>query len=277
MKLSSVVAGTFYPARAAELEAFFARCRKTPPVELPGEPVGLLLPHAGYPYSGTTAALGYRSVGDRFPTVVVAGPSHYVGFRGAAVFAGEAVKTPLGEIEVDVEAARALMAFHPSLREIPEAWSREHSVEVHFPLIRAFLPGARVVPLVMGQDRGRDQDVFAQALTTLRKTREFLFVASSDLSHFPDDDTARRTDLEFLQSVLTGSVEAVEEADLRIMTEGRRNVECTHCGREPLGTLLRYAAGQGAGNIRLLEYRNSADSTGHKSRVVGYGAVAFCK
>ncbi len=277
MKLPAVVAGSFYPSRPSELTAMLEAFRRDlKRVQLPGTPVGLLLPHAGYPYSGSTAALGYLSVGDRFPTVVIAGPSHSVGFQGAAVFAGEAVQTPLGEIEVDVEAARSLMGRHPSLREVPQAWSREHSVEVHFPLVKTFLPGAKVVPIVMGQGHGRDLGVLASALAALREEREFLFVASSDLSHFPDYDTATRKDHEFLKAVLTGDVEAMERSDRKILGEGWAGLDCTHCGHEPLETLMRYARSRGAGKTKLIAYRNSGDVTGDKSQVVGYGAVAFC-
>jgi AmmeMemoRadiSam system protein B len=278
MKLPSVVAGQFYPGEASALSAFLDAIQKNlRTVKLTGKPIGLLLPHAGYEYSGETAALGYRSVGDRFPTVVVAGPSHHVGFQGAAVFAGEAVQTPLGEIEVDAEASKVLMSHHPSLREIPQVWTHEHSVEVHFPLIQTFLPKAKVVPIVMGQNSEEDMGILAEALSALRLEREFLFVASSDLSHFPDYDTAVRKDGEFIKAVLTGDPEAVEKADRKILGEGWENLECTHCGHEPLQTLMRYAKAQGAKHIQKLRYCNSGDMTADHSRVVGYGAVAFCK
>jgi hypothetical protein len=278
MKLPAVVVGSFYPAKPSELSAFFETFQnKYKSVALPGEPVGLFLPHAGYSYSGETAALGYRSVGDRFPTVIVAGPSHSVAFQGAAVFAGEAVETPLGEIAVDVDAAKSLMAFHPSLREIPQAWAREHSVEVHFPLIRHFLPSAKVVPIVMGQNSGRDLAVLAEALSNLRREQKFLFVASSDLSHFPNYQTAVQRDGEFLKAVLTGKPEAVVKADRHILSKGWAGLDCTHCGHEPLQTLMRYAEAQGAGKIQLLRYCNSGDATGDHGRVVGYASVAFCK
>jgi AmmeMemoRadiSam system protein B len=148
---------------------------------------------------------------------------------------------------------------------------------VHFPLIRSFLPGAKVVPIVMGQDSGRDRSVLASALSALKREKDFLFVASSDLSHFPDYDTAVRVDDEFLKAVLTGNPEAVEKADRKIMAEGWDGLECTHCGHEPLQTLMRYAKAQGAGRIQLLRYCNSGDQTSDHSRVVGYAAVAFCK
>jgi AmmeMemoRadiSam system protein B len=119
--------------------------------------------------------------------------------------------------------------------------------------------------------------VLAEALAQLRKKRDLLFVASSDLSHFPDYATAVAKDREFLQSVLAGDPDAVEKTDRKILGEGYENFHCTHCGREPLQTLMRYALQQGAEKTILLQYRNSGDTTNDRSRVVGYAAVAFCK
>jgi hypothetical protein len=276
MKRPMAVAGSFYPARSKTLNSLLDRFAQTPAVELPGEPIGFLLPHAGYEYSGSVAALGYLSAGDVFETVAVVGPSHAVSFQGAAVFAGEAVETPLGDLAVDQEAARILMKCHQSLRSLPAAHEHEHSVEVHFPLIKRFMPKARVLPVVMGHGGEHDAQILASALARLHTRGKFLLVASSDLSHFPDYDTAVEKDREFLEAVLTGDPAEVDRADRRILGEGPSNFQCTHCGREPLQTLLQYAKARAARDIRLLQYRNSGDVTKEKDRVVGYAAVAFC-
>jgi MEMO1 family protein len=276
MKRPMAVAGSFYPAQAKALNKMLDRFAEILPVELPGETLGLLLPHAGYEYSGSVAALGYLSVGDVFDTVAVVGPSHTVAFQGASVFAGEAVQTPLGDLAVDQESAQIVMGCHESLRELPAAHEREHSVEVHFPLIKRFMPRAKILPVVTGHCAGRTAEILASALARLRKGRRFLLVASSDLSHFPDYDTAVEKDREFLEAVLTGDMEEVIRADARILGEDHPNLQCTHCGQGPLETILRYAKSQSARNVRLLQYRNSGDVTRDKDRVVGYAAVAFC-
>ena len=278
MKLDPVVAGAFYPGGRKELQAAlagFEKEAKTPPLE--GEPVAFLLPHAGYPYSGAVAALGYRSLSGPVETVVVAGPSHYVPFRGVSLFAGEAVVTPLGEIPVDRESARFLMDFDSHIAEIPVAFAREHSVEVHFPMIQAFWPGAQVVPIVMGQGLGEAIKPLSEALLALARKKKFILIASSDLSHYPQYQTAVKADREFLDALLTGEEKKVNETDKKIMGQGYGDYHCTHCGREPVATLLRYAKGMDADKIRLLTYRNSGDVTGDHSKVVGYAAVAFCK
>ena len=242
-----------------------------------GEPIGLLLPHAGYPYSGAVAALGYRALAGPVDTVIVAGPSHYLPFRGVSVFAGEAVVTPLGELPVDRDSADFLMHFDPLIAEIPPAFAREHSVEVHLPMIQAYLPGAKVVPLVMGQGLDRAVKPLAGALLALAEKRKFIFVASSDLSHYPEYATAVKADRELLEALLTGDEEKVGQTEDRIMGRGYPDYYCTHCGKEPVSTLLRLAQGRKAGKIQLLDYRNSGDVTGDHSRVVGYSAMAFSR
>lgn len=278
MKLQPVVAGQFYPGGRKELQAVleaFGRDGETPKLE--GAPVGLLLPHAGYPYSGAVAALGYRALPAGIETVVLAGPSHYVPFKGVSLFAGESVVTPLGEVPVDRETCRFLMEYDGHIAEIPQAFAREHSVEVHFPLVQRYLPQARVVPIVMGQGNQEAVRPLAEALLSLWGRKRFLLVASSDLSHYPAHATAQKADQEFLESLLTGNERKVEETDAKIMARGYADYYCTHCGREPVSALLRLAKGVGASKTRLLAYRNSGDVTGDPTRVVGYAAVAFCQ
>ncbi len=277
MKLQPVVAGSFYPGNRQELKAALDSFGQAEPPRLAGEPLAFLLPHAGYLYSGEVAALGYRALASSFKTVVVAGPSHYLSFRGVSVFAGESVVTPLGELPVDVEAAEFLMKFDPRIAEILPAFAREHSVEVHLPMIQTYLPGAKVVPLVMGQGVKEAVEPLTRALLALSQKKSFLFVASSDLSHYPSYETAVKADRQFLDAVLTGDGKKVDGVDEKIMAQRYPDYHCTHCGREPVATLLRFAKEKGAGKIQLLNYRNSGDVTGDRSRVVGYGAVAFCQ
>jgi AmmeMemoRadiSam system protein B len=277
MKLLPVAAGTFYPADAKSLTKMLDAFAETPAADLPGKPAGFLLPHAGYVYSGVVAAMGYHSVRKAPATVAVVGPSHSVPFEGTAVFKGEAVKTPLGDLSVDQAAAEELLASHESLVEFPPAYEREHSVEVHFPLIKRFLPSSSVVPLVAGQGGVKAAAALASALAQLAKGRDLLVVASSDLCHYPTYDVAVEADGEFLKAVLTGEKDEVQGMDRKLMSKGYEEFHCTHCGHEPLLALLQYAKLVEAGKRKLLMYRNSGDVTGDKSQVVGYAAVAFCK
>jgi MEMO1 family protein len=277
MKLQPVVAGSFYPGDREELQAILGTFDRKNPTMFDDNPVALLLPHAGYIYSGAVAALGYRSLPSSVKTVIVVGPSHYVPFQGVSLFAGEAVVTPLGELAVDQEACRFLMEFDSHIAEIPPAFAREHSVEVHFPLVRHYLKGAKVVPIIMGQGEEQAVRPLARALLALWEKKPFLLVASSDLSHYPAYDVAKKADGEFLEALLTGDEKAVEKADRKIMACGYPEYYCTHCGREPVEVLLKFAHGVGARKTRLLDQRNSGDVTGDRTKVVGYAAVAFSK
>ncbi len=277
MKLKSVVAGQFYPNKPKELSRQFDAFEKTPVQSLEGLVEGLMLPHAGYVYSGSVAALGYRSLSSAPKTIVVVGPSHYVSFKGVSVFSGDAVEAPLGDLPVDQEACEFLINQSHHIADIPPAFAQEHSVEVHFPLIQRYCPGAQVVPMVMGQGIENSVRPLVEALLELRKIKPFLLVASSDLSHYPVYETAVKADQEFLTALLTGNEAKVGETDKKIMAKKYPDYYCTHCGKEPVLTLLRYAKAIGADATQLLAYMNSGDVTGDHSRVVGYSAVAFSR
>jgi hypothetical protein len=278
MKLQPVVAGSFYPGKHQTLQRMLENFhQEVKPPALPGEPVGLLLPHAGYVFSGAVATMGYRALAPFSPpTVVVAGPSHYMAFKGCALFSGEAVLTPLGELPVDQEACKILEEADENLGEYQPAYAREHSVEVHFPFIQTFLPGTKVVPVIMGQGKATSVEPLLRGLKKLAKEKPFVLVASSDLSHYPDYSTAKKADRKFLEALLTGDEKKIEKTDKEIMGQGLSDYHCTHCGAEPVSTLVKWAKEQGA-KAELLGYRNSGDVTGDMNRVVGYAAVAFCK
>jgi AmmeMemoRadiSam system protein B len=178
---------------------------------------------------------------------------------------------------VDRQACDFLMKSDPCIADIPQVYAREHSAEVHFPLIKHYFPDAQVVPIVMGQGMEMSVRPLVKAMLALRRQKSFLFAASSDLSHYPAYETAVKADREFLEALLSGHEEKVNEMDKKIMARKYPNYYCTHCGKEPVSTLLQYAKGAGAENIRLLAYQNSGDVTGDHSRVVGYSAVAFCR
>src|ERR1700677_3773144 len=164
----------------------------------------MLLPHAGYVYSASIAALGYRSLSQKPQTVIVIGPSHFLAFKGASLYSGDAVETPLGDLAVDRQARDFLINFDGHIADIPPAFAKEHSVEVHFPMIKHYFPDAQVVPIVMGQGVETSVRPLAEALVALRKQKRFLLVASSDLSHYPSYEVAVKADKTFLEALLSG-------------------------------------------------------------------------
>jgi len=275
MKLKPVVSGQFYPDKPQELLRQFKSFEKTESNVLDYPVEAMLLPHAGYVYSGSIAALGYRALSRKPQTVIVIGPSHFLSFKGVSLFSGDAVETPLGDLTVDRQARDFLINFDSHIADIPPAFAKEHSVEVHFPMIKYYFPDAQVVPIVMGQGMETSVRPLAEGLRELRKKMSFLLIASSDLSHYPPYDTAVKADKAFLEALLSGHEAEVNKTDKKIMAKKYPSYYCTHCGKEPVSTLLRYTQAIEAQNIRLLAYLNSGDVTGDHSRVVGYSAVAF--
>ena len=161
-------------------------------------------PHAGYPYSGPTAAYAYKAVSDLHPkTVVILGPSHHVGFSEFAVYARGAWKTPLGTVNIDEEFAAELMKQTGLAKDLPRAHDREHSIEVQVPFLQKVLKDFRIVPIEIAFSDYAQLQELAKALAATAKGKEVLFVASSDLYHGESYQDCKRTDsvtLSYLES-----------------------------------------------------------------------------
>ena len=252
------VAGTFYPretaALAGAIDRYLSDCE--PGAEAPK---ALIVPHAGYIYSGPVAARAYARLAparDRIHRVVLIGPSHYVEFRGLAVPATETFLTPLGPVPLDLYAIERLRAL-PQVAVNDAAHAREHSLEVQLPFLQRVLGNFVLIPLVTGQV---PPEAVAEVLTLLWGGPETLIVVSSDLSHYLDYESARARDSDTADSIL----------GLRPEEIGPDRA----CGRHGIGGLLSYARHHGL-KIRKLDLRNSGDTAGPRDAVVGYGAFAI--
>lgn len=256
----AAVAGMFYPGNPAELAVQVDRLLSGAPGggELPrGIPEAIVVPHAGYIYSGPIAASAYallRGAADRIRRVLLLGPSHYVALRGLALPDAAALATPLGELPVS-EAGAARVARLPQVTASARAHAREHSLEVQLPFLQRVLPGVPVVPLVVGQ---AEPEEVAQVIEALWEPGT-LVVVSTDLSHYLTWDEARAVDGETARRILA--------LDPGLAPEDA-------CGAAPLRGLLVAARRRGL-RVRQLDLRNSGDTAGDKRRVVGYGAFAF--
>lgn len=255
------VAGLFYPGDAAALRRDV--CQRLAAAPAPADaarwPKAVVVPHAGYVYSASTAAHAYRQLEPGRGTirrVLLLGPVHRVPVRGLALPAAAAFQTPLGAVAVDTEAAAALGGL-PQVVVSARAHEQEHSLEVQLPFLREVLgEGIRVLPLAVGD--ATPQQV-AQVLERLWGGQETVIVISSDLSHYLPYDQARAVDAATVQKVLRG------EPDL-----DHRQA----CGATPVNGLLVAAARHGL-RPRLLAQCNSGDTAGPRDRVVGYAALAF--
>ena len=257
----AAVAGSFYPGDAGTLERALARhLAHADQGGVSAPPKMLLVPHAGYVYSGDVAAQAYTLLASgrgRIHRVVLLGPSHRVAFRGLAAPTAAAFETPLGRIAVDQEALARLDAL-PQVQRSDAPHRQEHSLEVQLPFLQAVLgSGFTLVPLVVGAAGPAE---VAEVLEALWGGDETLIVISSDLSHYLPYDEAKARD------------RATADRILRLQTDLEGDEAC---GAAPLNGALRVAAAHRLAP-RLLDLCNSADTAGSdRQRVVGYGAVAF--
>jgi hypothetical protein len=252
------VAGRFYPDDPRDLEATVRACIGAGSRGDSAPPVALVAPHAGYVYSGPVAGSAYSLLVPRCAEVrrvVIVGPSHHVAFRGLALPESAAFDTPLGEHPVDPDGAAALEA-HPLVRRWERAHAEEHSLEVQLPFLRVVLGAVPVLPLVTGETEPGD---VADALERVWDAGT-LVVVSSDLSHYLPYERARAADHR--------TASAVERLD------GAALGPHDACGVVGLRGLLEAARRRGL-TARCVDLRNSGDTEGSRSRVVGYGAFGF--
>jgi len=265
------VAGSWYPDNPVRLTQQVARHVDRADVgEVGGRVRAVIAPHAGLMYSGPVAAFSYKAAARSGCTsAVLVGPSHFVPFRGVSLWPDGSWETPLGAIQVDESLASAIRAASDEVVELPAAHGREHSLELQLPFIAHLLPGVRIVPLVMGHQTRRTSFALGEALARAITDagQPVLLVASSDLSHYEDADTAHRLD-----GVVTAAVESLDPEALMSALEA----EPRHaCGGGPMVAVLAAARRLGATSARVLEYADSGDVSGDKSSVVGYMAAAI--
>jgi len=272
------VAGLFYPAEMPVLSnTIHGLLASAPPHYIP-RLRGLICPHAGYEFSGPTAACAYKALAGRdVQTIIVMGPSHYALFQGASLPNADAYQTPLATVPVS-EKARQLLETTPFVQEprcpvqrppwwtqspkpapapgedTPETW--EHSVEVQVPFLQETLTNFKILPIIFGEV---DPKQVARVLAGLIDDNTVI-VASSDLSHYHAYDVAKDLENHCIQAILSLDIDGMKTQEA--------------CGKLPILTLMHLAREKGW-KAQLLDYRNSGDVTGEKDRVVGYSAIAF--
>jgi AmmeMemoRadiSam system protein B len=264
-----VVAGQFYPADREKLSSMIKiYLTSASLIDLEGELLGMMVPHAGYIYSGPVAAYAYRQLGTRdYQRVVVIAPSHYVSYPGVSVLDKESYQTPLGSIPIDREAVRKLIASRDWITYEPRLYEKEHSIEVQLPFLQQTLREFQLIPLIMGDRSPQLSRELASVLLDTLGTEGVLYLASSDMSHYYPYDRAREMDELTLEKMKSRDIQAL----FQLQVKGETQL----CGLGPVLTLMELFQKLGGGRVEVLRYANSGDVTGDKSRVVGYGAVAF--
>ena len=251
------VAGAFYPDDPEKLQTVVHdMLQDVDQRDL--SPKALIVPHAGYIYSGPVAASGYHLLEPyrkKIRRVVLLGPSHQIPFEGLAVPDADYFTTPLGNISIDTGVVQQLSQFS-QIQVLPEAHAHEHSLEVQLPFLQTCLENFNLVPLVVGHASAL---VVAEIIDFLWGKEDTLIIISSDLSHYHSYEEAQRRD--------NLTVKAIEQLSTEL-TGGQA------CGCSPINGMLKVAQRRGM-EVFTLDVRNSGDTAGDKRRVVGYGAFAI--
>jgi AmmeMemoRadiSam system protein B len=266
------VAGMFYPDNKDSLDQEVAMVlEESREIDVSGEIVGMVVPHAGYMYSGGVAARAYRQLVDSdIQIVVVIAPSHCEYFTEISIYDGFAYTTPLGTLPVDKELAQQLTERSPQI-VLSEKGHRfeEHALEVQLPFLQKVIDNFRFVPIVMGEHSQDNINSLANALSQVLQGKKALIVASSDLSHFYDDDKAN-----LLDQVVVDDIENFDDDKL---LQDLQSGECEMCGGGPAVAAMKACKQLGATTSQVLLYRNSGDITGDRDEVVGYLSAIFMK
>jgi len=251
----AAVAGQFYPDNADDLRSFIrqALARCSPAVR---QPKAIIVPHAGYIYSGQTAAHAYATLdAKRVRRVLLLGPAHRIPFYGLSLPDADAFATPLGDIPLDRQGMDALLQL-PHVSVNAAAHQFEHSLEVQLPFLQETLADFSLIPLCVG---AADIATVASVIAQMWGNDDTLIVISSDLSHFHPYETAKEIDQRSIEQMLAMHADLDHEQA---------------CGATPVNGLL-LAAKTHPLEPHLLDYRNSGDTAGDKQRVVGYASIAF--
>ena len=261
--------GKFYPGDPVVLEKtireFCAHASKTPFKPPAGDRnlKALILPHAGYMYSGLTTAHGALAAkNQRFKKIVLIGPDHRVGFNGASVTGFNSWNTPLGTVPVHPDARRLLAEKPGRFKSVPASDREEHSLEVIVPFFQILSPGFKLVPITFGRDDPASFTRDLQAVIPLAREKDTLLVVSTDLSHFLPLEKAFKKDRETLDLIV------------RLHGDSLATKDNAACGIRPVLSLIHLAR-QSGWKPFLIHRSTSFDGGGDKNRVVGYAAIAF--
>lgn len=271
------VAGAFYPGDPSSLAKMIAGLMaeaKKP--DIAGDIRALIVPHAGYIYSGPVAAYAFKAIqGYEIKDVIVISPCHVEAFAGAAVYPGDAYRTPLGDIPINKELASKIASASKLVKETNLGHritfrGGEHSLEVELPFLQTVLGDFKLVAIVMGSQDMQTCQALANSISEACAGRDdILLVASSDLSHFHDYDSAARLD--------NRVVELVNNFEFKTLYDELQGGKAEACGGGPMITVMMAAEKLGADNAEVVKYANSGDVTGDNRSVVGYLAAVLYK
>jgi len=263
------VAGYFYPADKDKLQKDIAlMLQVAKPEKAFNNIFGIVSPHAGYMYSGKTAAFAYNLLKDKFyKTVIIISPSHAEYFPGISIFDGDAYETPLGIVEIDQILVDMLVENSKIIFRGIQGHRKEHALEVQIPFLQTVLKNFKIVPIVMGDQSKMFVDELAEKISKVVDDNT-LVVASSDMSHFYSAEEAERLD-----SVVE---KRINDFDFEQLLKDLDDHECEACGGGPIAVMMKTASLKNIDKSLVISRSDSGDVTGDKSEVVGYlSAVVY--
>ena len=264
------VAGTFYPADKKALqesvEGFLSRVEKR---QKDGKLIALISPHAGYRFSGQVAAYGFSELKDSaIQKVIVIGAAHHAGYKGASVYTTGSFRTPLGEVPINERLAKKFLDDEADVRFYPEAYAKEHSIEVQLPFLQTVLKDFTIVPILIGSPTKKTFDHLIEVLSDIFDEKT-LIIASTDLSHYHDYSTAKEMDGKVISEIEKLSVTDTA----KLLQSGQSEL----CGMYPVMVTIEIARRAGANYGMLFKYANSGDVSNEKENVVGYASIGLLK
>ncbi len=259
-----VVAGQFYPEAPDQLRSMIEGMVDKKAVK--EEVIGLVSPHAGYPYSGPVAGATISRIKFK-DTFIIMGPNHTGSGKPLGIMTEGVWKTPLGEVEIDSELGKQILAASGYLQEDHVAHQHEHSIEVQLPFLQYFKPDIKLVPIVLAYASGDVYKEIGQGLAKAIKelNREVVIIASSDMTHYESQESAQRKDAQAIEAML----DLNEDELLKRVQE----LDISMCGYAPAVSLISAAKELGATGAELVRYQTSGDTTGDYAAVVGYAGV----
>ncbi len=257
------VAGYFYPAEKEKLQRDISLLLNVAKPEKSFNKIfGIVSPHAGYIYSGKTAAYAYNLLKNKsYKTVIVISPSHAEYFPGISIYDGDAYETPLGIVEIDKDMTEKIVNNSKVIFKGIQGHRKEHALEVQIPFLQSVLKDFKIVPIVMGDQSKMFVDHLVEKISEV-VDEETLVVASSDMSHFYSSEEADRLD-----SVVE---QRINDFDFEQLLKDLDDKECEACGGGPIAVMMKAASLKNISKSYVINRSDSGDITGDKSEVVGY-------
>lgn len=233
--------------------------------------LGLVVPHAGYVYSGMAATWAYGEAAKHGArdTVVVMGPDHHMASTGFATMSEGVWRTPLGDVEVDKQTVSLLLSYAPFVEDNPYAHSFEHSIELQLPFLQLIYGGSfKIVPIIIHDFELKKNIELGKALAKALENKKSIVIASSDMSHYVPANEAEEKDM-----VTIRAIESLDEKRVHSVASSYESL----CGLGPVVALITCVKENGCSRASLLKYYHSGEISGDYSGVVGYSSIAFYK